>query len=247
MDEGRSFSQLADTQALLRNPALRRRCFECAAAGKKYSADLLEVARKSAVIAAVNVASDRLKRRSAASVRPSDLQTRLAIFKCQKRRRLKAAHSEDVTTFTDTIRGVFRTATAGSHSLEVEIEPLVANIGATGVSSRGDYYSRNCTYRRIDSRHTYRIPPHWKDTVANRGLGVLDGLITLWAELESDQDGIATYAAVWVRQGRGFSLETSRGWIALHNGTSFHCTRSAEAARRGACGASCRGRRLLLT
>jgi hypothetical protein len=223
----------ANAQYLLRAAELRKLCFECAAAGKKYSADLLKVACKAQAVAAVEKARDRLKRRAALVVQQNDLQTRLIVYKKEKRRLLGIAHKEDLDAFVRTINGVFRSATAGTHSLEVVIEPLDRSVGATGTSCLGESYSCSCSYRRTDSRHTYLIPPHWRETVAERGLAIVDGLVTLSTALESEQEGVLTYRAVWVMQGRGFSLVTRRGWIACRDGASCHSTKSAKAAQVG--------------
>lgn len=220
---------------LLRMRQVRRQLFDCAKAGKQYTVDLLAVAPKPVAIAAVRIAAERLARRAAAAVvQEDDLEARLLRFKLDKRRRLNTLHAEDIEAFEKTISGVFRTATSGDHYLTIDIEPLPSEVGAVGRSEVGSRYSRQCRYYKTDSRHAYRIPPFWQATVKKQGLAILDGMVTLRAEVESERtDGIVTYAAVWARQGRGFSLETNRGWIARCNGITYHSDRSPAAARSG--------------
>lgn len=227
-----SCSRIA-SRNLLRDPKLRQAIFKAAQRGKKYTRQLLTVAPRPVVVAAVTLAAERLGRRAAAIVAEKSLSERLHEYRVEKRRRLQVKHSKDVEAFQETIDGVFRTATAGIHRQYVTIEPTSEKVEAEGDSYRGSSYSSRCTWRRTDSVHRFRIPPRWRSTVHARGLAILDGMVTLSAEIESENDGITTYAAVWVRQGRGFSLETSRGWIACCDGASYHSDKSPAAARSG--------------
>ena len=227
-------AQLAQARELLRSPNLRQAIFACAKERKKYTTNLLSAATKPVITLAVKMAVNRLVRRAAAvGNQPNNLERRLRDYRREKRRLLTIAHNEDVLAFQEAIAGVFRTATAGTHSTSITIEPMYSFIGADGSSTAGKTYSSSCTYRKTDSHHDYCIPPRWKTAVRDRGLEVLDGMVTLAAVLESNEAEIQIYSAVWVRQGRGFSLEMSRGWIARQNAVNYHSDKSPAAARTG--------------
>jgi hypothetical protein len=86
------------------------------------------------------------------------------------------------------------------------------------------------------SSHALRVAPGWLATVKARGLGTLDGLLTLECSAEPDQSvGPYAYPAVWVRQGRGTSLITERGWLVQRaDGRWTHAStvRAAKLARQ---------------
>ena len=79
----------------------------------------------------------------------------------------------------------------------------------------------------------------WRRSVRERGLAVLDGLLTTHAgPVTRDADAEAC-PATWVRQGRGLSIRVESGWIAYHrlSGTAFHlpggdATKAIAALRR---------------
>jgi hypothetical protein len=82
------------------------------------------------------------------------------------------------------------------------------------------------------SSHALRVAPHWLATVKGRGLGTLDGLLTLECAAEPDQSvGPYAYSAVWVRQGRGTSLITERGWLVQRADGSWTHAGTVRAAK----------------
>jgi hypothetical protein len=68
------------------------------------------------------------------------------------------------------------------------------------------------------------VSPRWGKKVRDRGLAVLDGLLTTHAGRVRRIDGIEVYPAAWVRQGRGFAIRPETGRIAFHrvSGTAYH-------------------------
>jgi hypothetical protein len=70
--------------------------------------------------------------------------------------------------------------------------------------------------------HRIRVPTDWRVRVERKGLAMLGGLMTLDALPLEAPAGIALYAAVWARQGRGYAVKTDRGFIAVAGDESFH-------------------------
>ena len=66
--------------------------------------------------------------------------------------------------------------------------------------------------------------PNWRRSVRDRGLAIIDGLLTTHAGRLRRHEGIEVYPATWVRQGIGLSIRPESGWIALHreSRTSYH-------------------------
>ena len=179
---------VAKAKELLCDGGLRAKCFEAATLGKQYTADLLASAQKAVVVTAVKIAAERLARRARTGNAETPLHRRLDHYKREKAARFLKLYAEDVKAFRQAVHGQFRTATAGDHRTRVGIATVPGDIGAKGESCKGAAYSRRCWYRRTDSNHEYEIPPNWRKTVEQPGLAVLDGMVTLSAELECDQD-----------------------------------------------------------
>ena len=95
-------------------------------------------------------------------------------------------------------------------------------------TSKGDRYSRSCTYRRTDAAHIVHLD-------ARRVLGLLDRPEVVSA---SERDGLPLIAldpdgaCVWVRS-VGKRIESVSGWIAVRQGVTFHSTTSREHAEQG--------------
>jgi hypothetical protein len=66
--------------------------------------------------------------------------------------------------------------------------------------------------------------PKWKRAVRDRGLAVLDGLLTTHAGRVQRDQGIEVYPATWIRHSLGLSVRPESGWIAIHceSGTTYH-------------------------
>lgn len=105
---------------------------------------------------------------------------------------------------------------------------------ARTTTSRGDQYSRRCTYRRLDARHEVTL------TVE----GTVDLIDAPALAAASEREGLplisycaATGAAVWVAL-RGKAIRAQRGWIATAGegagAVIYHSTESLDHARRGA-------------
>lgn len=80
--------------------------------------------------------------------------------------------------------------------------------------------------------HKICVPADWRTRVECKGLADLGGMMTLDALPMDAPDGIALYAAVWASQGRGYSVKTERGFIAVGGDESFH----AETAEKAVAG-----------
>lgn len=70
---------------------------------------------------------------------------------------------------------------------------------------------------------TITVPVDWRVRVQRAGLAVVDGMMTLDAgRLEGAPEGVDLFAAVWIEQGRGYSVSAVRGYIAMRGGTAYH-------------------------
>ena len=89
--------------------------------------------------------------------------------------------------------------------------------------SRRVWHKRNC-WSGTDLNVEINVSPRWRRNVRDRGLAVIDGLLTTHAGRVRRLDGIEVYPASWVRQGRGLSVRDESGWLALHrqSGTAYH-------------------------
>ena len=101
---------------------------------------------------------------------------------------------------------------------------------ATTTKTKGDQYSRRCTYRKTNATHRVTITPE----------GIVDLVDDPGMAAASAAEGLpliaytaATGAAVWV-ECRAKSLRAVPGWIASHEGTIYHSEKSREDAARGA-------------
>ncbi|MCG2657370.1 MAG: hypothetical protein L6414_18175 [Hydrogenophaga sp.] len=131
-------------------------------------------------------------------------------------------------------KSCFRLGAAGGHSFAVTF---------AGTSSEVQYHvamdSNRTTFRGAykgwsanEDHHRLCVPADWRRRVERRGLAVLDGIMTLDAHLLHEQGGVAVYAAVWARQGRGYQVTTERGYLAVGYGLAFHAE-TAEQAMKG--------------
>lgn len=86
---------------------------------------------------------------------------------------------------------------------------------------------------------TLTVPSDWRVRIERRGLGVLDGILTVDAVLLDarvagpEKFDVKIYAAVWLAQGRGTELHTESGFLAVSGGTSYHSLKSPDDAARG--------------
>jgi len=102
-------------------------------------------------------------------------------------------------------------------TVEIDDEP-------TAVATSRKVWHRKHAWSGTDLEVRLSISPTWRRSVGDRGLAVLDGLLTTHAgQVLMDADAEA-YPASWVRRGRGLSVRAESGWIAYHrpSGTAYH-------------------------
>lgn len=85
---------------------------------------------------------------------------------------------------------------------------------------------------RADSEHRYFIMGNWTTQVEDRGLAVLDGKLTLQVGKPKMLANIQVYAATWVSQGDGCTLDMSRGHIARNGEYCAHGDTEDDVAKR---------------
>lgn len=115
----------------------------------------------------------------------------------------------------------FRTSLSGKHEFIVEFTDDPSKVSAEGYSLDGERYPGRYGFKR-NSFLSFVIPYNWITRVKNRDLSVVDGLLTLDAQplLVNDRE-FEAFSAVWVGQGRGFTLNVSRGVIVRHKATGY--------------------------
>jgi hypothetical protein len=134
-------------------------------------------------------------------------------------------------------RAGYRTATH-SHALSIKIGVPSGASSDSGTARPSSVGLPNAYtgFHVATSAHTLRVAPHWLRNVKGRGLGTVDGLLTLECAAEPDQSvSHYAYPAVWVRQGRGTSLVTERGWLVQRADgywTHANTVRAAKLARQ---------------
>lgn len=111
-------------------------------------------------------------------------------------------------------------------------EDLVTVIIAGVTSAKGESvsaWSRNKKWTGKNSHRTYEVREDWRETVFDRGLSVIDGMLTLEATPMDGEPG--AYLARWARQGRGFQLVEEEGVILSENGIAVHGKTLKEARK----------------
>ena len=91
---------------------------------------------------------------------------------------------------------------------------------AETATSRGEQYSRSCTYVKTDCSHHITVAPDWFASVHLRGISRVDGLLTLAAE-PVDAEGYTVYRASWLRS-KGKRLAAEHGFIAMEGHRVAH-------------------------
>jgi hypothetical protein len=106
---------------------------------------------------------------------------------------------------------------------ENAIEVVMDRSSSVSVNVQKVYHKKN-TWSGTNLMVRVQISPTWRKTVRDRGLAVLDGMLTTHAKLVARHDDIVVYAASWVRQGRGLFAQCDSGFIAIHgpSNTSYH-------------------------
>ena len=121
----------------------------------------------------------------------------------------------------------FRYGAAGGYSFNVTLTDNPAKV-TYYVSIEKNYDTYRGQYKgwaANEDHHCIVVPKQWRTRVLKKGLAELGGLMTLDASpLEGAPEGIELYAAVWAEQGRGFTVNTNDGVIAItaDRTASFH-------------------------
>lgn len=127
----------------------------------------------------------------------------------------------------------------GQHFVEIQAGAVIPS--AHGFTER--VWSTNGKWSGTNSTHKVNVLSSWYNRVHSRGIGQVDGLLTLDATVcqsESLKGGEEALDATWVVQGRGVSLHTEEGilyrryggaWI---HGTSVKHARSLNNKRLAA-------------
>ena len=99
---------------------------------------------------------------------------------------------------------------------------------ASTSTTKGDQYSRACTYRKTDAEHEVTLDPAGAPLLVEseplRNLSARDDLHLI--ALYPDD------SAVWVRA-KGKAITSERGWIVGNGQVCYHSTKSREHARKG--------------
>ena len=107
----------------------------------------------------------------------------------------------------------------GENRIEVKLDQTpAANFEISAVREYGRKWSGTNLYVCLT------VSPTWRRLVVDRGLAVLDGLLTTHARKLRQDGDITAYAASWVRQGVGLSIRIESGVIAFDtlSSTAFH-------------------------
>jgi hypothetical protein len=96
----------------------------------------------------------------------------------------------------------------------VQFTEAFAEVGFRCGTSRGEQYSRKCTYHKTDGSWTVTAQAGWTITVAKAGLRSVDGMPTIAAlPVETDVEGEQIFRAKWLEASRGFSAHLREGFI----------------------------------
>lgn len=108
----------------------------------------------------------------------------------------------------------FMPSLSGDVSGHIDFAADFAGVGFESSTSKGDQYSRKCTYNKTDGEWTATIQKGWNIHVAKRGLARVDGMPTLAAlPVESEVPAEEIYRAKWLEKSRGFAAHVRTGYI----------------------------------
>lgn len=143
-------------------------------------------------------------------------------------------HAIRISAVTRTAKELFRYGGAGGYSFSVSFATSSADVAyAVNVGqSRNVYRGRFKGWAASVDNHVICIPADWRVRVQARGLATAGGMMTLDAHVLEAPQGLELFAAVWAAQGRGFSVNVSRGFIARSGDETFHAA-TPEAALAG--------------
>lgn len=125
----------------------------------------------------------------------------------------------------------FRLGAAGGSSIQVRFAQTSSEVAyeVEMRSNRNTYGGSFKGWLANEDHHRICIPRDWRTRVERRGLAILGGLLTLDLHPLEGMGEDQVFAAVWARQGRGYSVVTERGYLALGGGEHFHGDSPASA------------------
>lgn len=215
-----------DARSLLRG-SLRPLVAQLVADGKAWSSDLDHWAPRRVQAEAKAILAPRSQRRAdraaaeaARRGQPGRIAALVPVYAARRAEALRRRIEPRVLAAYE--RCDYRVSRVGAHSVSVQLGAPSAH----GESSRGEPYSRRCTYRRTDSEHRLVVRPDWVEAVYDQDLEVVDGVLILAAEERAE----GVYDVVYARQARGFTIETARGVVVRHAG-EVHLGGSVRAAK----------------
>lgn len=164
---------------------------------------------------------------------------RIRWLKRQRFNRLPSPLGPDLAQRLDTLKrqrfgevlrlANFRRSEPGVHRTELNWVNSPEQVKAEGTAKSGRMYTRSWS-RTTDSLHRFYVPRLWYTQTVRQDIAILDGRLTLYARLDGAIPGsdlknvtveggvveqVRVYEAIWCEQGRGFSLNTRRGAVAV--------------------------------
>ena len=133
-----------------------------------------------------------------------------------------------------TARALMRHGATGGHSMYVRfaLNASKVNYSVRMDENRNTYGGSFKGWTANEDHHLISVPKDWRIRVERNGLADLGGMLTLDAHPLLGDGDVVLYAATWARQGRGYTINVDRGYIALLDGEHFHGD-SAQAAIKG--------------
>lgn len=229
---------------LLAEPTARKLAYDAVRLGKSWTQDLDYYAVRSVQRAAIDLLRARHVRRAdratadaaarAPEAQPGTIGRILRLHRdrvaARERQRIATRDARIKSALGDAYRHCdFRRAGAGDHTLRLSVGAWVSVHSDT---TRGDRYSSRCTWRKTDSLHSITVRADWCCKVKRNGLSMLDdpqGNSVLVIDAERIATGV--WRVTYVRQGRGFSLETETGFAVRHGG-GIRLGKTETAARK---------------
>lgn len=126
-----------------------------------------------------------------------------------------------------------RYGAAGGYSMRVTATDSPDAIGykVEMDSNRNTYRGYYKGWSANEDHHRITVPRDWRLRVLKRGLATAGGMFTLSVQQLVSHGDIELFQAVWVEQGRGFSVTVRRGVIARLYDEVYHAESSEQAIR----------------
>jgi hypothetical protein len=108
----------------------------------------------------------------------------------------------------------FMPSLSGDVSCSINFATDYGTVAFSAGTSRGEQYSRKCTYCKTDGTWTATVQTGWNKTVQEKGLAMVDGLPTLAVlPIDSEVAGEEIYRAKWLEAARGFDARLVDGYL----------------------------------